>query len=267
MDTAIWSAIAKNQLLRFQRVAGSRNKRLLEQGYVPEKNSAEYIKWTYRNCKAQVRHRRPISGTVLELGPGGNVGTTLLFLRDGCDRGYCIDVFPFISSQPDLYQELVDNPDELLQRIDYRCPEAIEDTALPDGSIDIIFSNACLEHVIDPAGAARRISTLLKPGGVTTHGIDLRDHRNFELPLDFLRYPEWMWQAASSRRTHTNRWRASDWSNAFQAAGLVDIRVEPKEVADVTNKQRDRFAKKFRHRSTEDLGILQMEITASKPLR
>lgn len=265
MDTAIISAIAKNQLLRIKPAAERRNKRTLDAGYVPSKNSVDYATWTFENCAAQIRARRSISGTVLEVGPGGNVATTLLFLKNGCERGYCVDVFPLISNQAHLYRELADNAEDLLERIEYRCPEGIEDIGLPDGTIDIIFSNACLEHVADPAAAVRRMASLLSPGGVMTHGIDLRDHRDFARPHDFLRYPDWVWQAASSRRIHTNRWRASDWQRAFEGAGLVDVSVDVREDLPVTDAQRRRFNRRFRNMSLDDLAILQIEITATKP--
>src|SRR5688572_27501314 len=123
IDREIVSAIAKNQLLRVKPIAERRNRQILDRGYAPSKNAAEYVRWTYENCAAQIVSRRPIEGTVLELGPGGNVATTLLFLENGCDRGYCIDIFPLVSDQEALYRELADDADELLERIEYRCPE------------------------------------------------------------------------------------------------------------------------------------------------
>lgn len=266
MSESIVSAFVKNQLLVLGPIGRRRSKRLLDVGYVPAKNSVDYVTAVFRNCAAQVTAHRPISGSVLEIGPGGNVATTLLFLEAGAERGVCIDVFPFLSDQGDLYAELTTNP-HALDRIEYRCPEAIETTTLPAESFDIIFSNACLEHVSDPAVAAKRISTLLKPGGVTTHGIDLRDHRNFDEPLDFLRYPDWVWRGASSRRTHTNRWRASDWQKAFREAGLTDIEIKPVETHDLTEPVRRSMNRRFRDKRMDDLALTQIELTAIKPHR
>jgi SAM-dependent methyltransferase len=61
----------------------------------------------------------------------------------------------------ELYDHMVGDSTHFYERIDYRCPEAIETTGLPDDSFDIIYSHACLEHVIDPAKAVASIGRLL----------------------------------------------------------------------------------------------------------
>lgn len=265
MDARVLDQIVRNQLLAVGPLARWRGAKLLRRGYVPSKNSREYVTWVYENLAGNVKARRALSGTVLELGPGGNLGCSLLFLANGCDYAVCIDVFPFVVDNARLYQELVDDPKRYLARTEYRSPESIESTSIPDSSCDVIFSAAVLEHVADPLAAVRRIAALLKPGGVTTHGIDLRDHRNFEEPLAFLRYSQGVWRAATSRRVHTNRWRASDWASAFQDAGLVDVEVSSKDHADVTSEDRSRMHARFRGKSLDDLSVTQIELTATRP--
>jgi len=265
MDRELLIMIAKNQLMAIPRLAERRNKQILQRGYVPWKSKAEYVEWVFDNCRANITRHRDISGTVLEIGPGGNVATTMLFLKAGCERGYCIDVFPFLREQDELYNLLDRDYRTLLERIEYRFPEDIAQSTLPDASCDIIFSAACLEHVPDPLGAVNRIAALLKPGGVTTHGIDLRDHRDMSRPLRFLRYSEWMWRAATSRRVHTNRLRASDWQHAFESAGLTNVEVVPAQTVDLREGARSRMHPRFQSKTVEDLSTVQIEITATKP--
>ena len=74
---------------------------------------------------------------------------------------------------------------------------------------------------------------LLKPGGFTAHQIDLRDHIDFEKPLEFLKVSGADYKFTSPYGT--NRWRRSDFESAFRAAGFrqVDIRIsESHQISD-----------------------------------
>jgi SAM-dependent methyltransferase len=54
------------------------------------------------------------------------------------------------------------------------------------GSIDIVFSNAVLEHTESPAGMARELHRITRSGGYGIHQVDFRDHRDFSRPLEYL---------------------------------------------------------------------------------
>jgi SAM-dependent methyltransferase len=62
--------------------------------------------------------------------------------------------------------------------VDYRAPADATATALPAGSIDIVFSNSVLEHMPVRAieGAFREALRILKPGGVMFHSVNCGDH-------------------------------------------------------------------------------------------
>lgn len=233
--------------------------------YVPEKNAVTYVQDVFENSSQRISSRRPLTGSVLEIGPGGNLGALLMYLAAGCDRGVAFDLVPLVTDQQALYEDL--NPDaaELVKRIEYRTGEPIEQSSLPDNSFDIIFSAACLEHVAAPSTALRAIHRLLKPGGVTTHSIDLRDHRDdFADPLAFLRHSERTWRAATSRRLVTNRWRASDWQRGFEAAGFADVTLETHEQVTITEAMRSQFHRSFQSKDLTDLGTLIVNVTATK---
>jgi SAM-dependent methyltransferase len=222
-------------------------RRLVRDGYEEEKDSDEYVSGVFfRHWEAC---GRPTSGAVLELGPGRNVATAQLFAQKGCHPVVCIDAHPYVNRAE-------------LGGVEYRAPEAIERTTLPDRSFDVIYSHAVLEHVTDPPAAVRSIARLLRPGGVTTHVVDLRDHRDFDDPHAFLRYPNWLWRMATSRRSWVNRWRASDWRRAFSEARL-DIKVFNQERVPLPADQK--LARRFARKDTADLETVGILIVAGMP--
>jgi SAM-dependent methyltransferase len=264
MTRPILRDVATNMLRSVPSVRAARDARLVKQGYVPEKNSVEYTRYVFEDLTAAAGLEQ-IGGRVLEIGPGGHVGVSLLFLAAGAEHATCIDVLAYKTDQDAMYRELAPDAESLLERLDYRCPDAIETTSLPSDAFDVVFSAACLEHVADPAQTVRRIADLLAPGGVSVHGIDLRDHRNFDEPHGFLRYPDWLWRAATSNKVATNRWRASDWEQAFTAAGLVEVETLSRGEAPVTPEQRAAMSRRFRDKTLEDLALTLVISVARKP--
>jgi SAM-dependent methyltransferase len=260
--------IARNSALALPPLRRARDRRILAGEYDPAKDEVGYVRSVFEKHAKCVSALRELSGDVLEIGPGGNLGVALLFLDAGADHAVSMDSFPLVSDldvQQALYGQLVRDPERLLSRLSYRCPDAIETTRLPDESFDIIYSHACLEHVANPAAAAAQIARLLKPGGATSHQIDLRDHRDFGQPLAFLRYSDLVWHAAVSRRGTTNRWRASDWIDAFQSDGLKIADATPTDVVQVTEEDRDAMNSKFHQKTLEDLGVTSVLLSARKP--
>jgi SAM-dependent methyltransferase len=104
----------------------------------------------------------------------------------------------------------------------------------PSETFDFVFSIAALEHVHRPdlGSVLAEVHRVLRPGGLTSHRVDTRDHyqRHTENPLQFLRYPEWLYMLMySNRESFSNRYRLSDFIRLFSAAGFHDVRV--REVA------------------------------------
>jgi SAM-dependent methyltransferase len=260
---SIFAGVLKNQVLAVPAVQRRRLARAAP--YEPTKNDVAYVQDLFENSSSRISSRRPLTGSVMEIGPGGNLGGVLMYLAAGCERGVALDLVPLVTNQQALYEALTPDASELLTRIEYRTGEPIEQSSLPENSFDMIFSAACLEHVADPPAALRSIHRLLKPGGVTTHSIDLRDHRDFSDPLAFLRHSERTWWAATSRRLVTNRWRASDWERGFESAGFADVTVEPHDQVPITEAMRSQFHRRFQSKDLDDLGTLIVNVTATKP--
>jgi SAM-dependent methyltransferase len=261
----------------------------------PEKDEASYpLTIFHRHLTALEPLRGNLVGAdLLEIGPGSNLGFALLALLAGARSVTCLDVAPRPqqSDPNDLYPALIktaatypetylvaptllkrarQDPEglarELLSCIVYRAPMDIARNDLPDASLDVICSHTSFEHFADPAGAVAQIARLLRPGGVTSHQIDLRDHRNFDRPLDFLAHSDTLWRLMTSHRPSAvrNRWRASQYRAAFEEHGLELMYLEVTHAITVTEEMRRRFARRFQKMDLADVGILSLLLVARK---
>ena len=186
----------------------------------------------------------PVSKHVLELGPGKNFGSTLIF---GCLGARVAVSDLYLTSwdpeyHPAFYRRLLAALPENFPEAD-RAPlqQVVEQGGYPQDvlrtygrkaenlsgidsrSYDVVISNAVLEHVEDPRSAAREMMRVTRPGGFGIHQIDFRDHRDFSKPLEYL-----LWSRAEFSRHFTfahgscgNRWRQSDFINVFSEAGFA----------------------------------------------
>jgi len=230
---------------------------------------------------------------VLEIGPGGNVGVAVLMFLAGAQSVTCLDSAPWArTAEADaIYPRLIElaagdqqlplllslreqglrKPEQLastlLERISYLASDDIATTNLPAESLDAIYSHACFEHFADPRLAIHQIARLLRSGGATSHQIDLRDHRNFYDPPDFLSYGYRVWNLASSRSPNSvrNRWRLSQYRSAFEEEGLELVRLDIPSSFPVSTALRREFHRQFRSLSLEDLSATGIIVIAHKP--
>ena len=189
---------------------------------------------------------------VLELGTGWFPVIPLMLRLGGASRVYLTDVEHLLdqntilvaadfllSKKEDLAQKLnIDiagieqlllaprnlSFDGLLQwfQLAYICPfDAGKDLL----SVDCIVSHTVLEHI--PEHVLRKIfrdtRSLLRPGGLHSHGIDHTDHRANVDPrlsrVDFLRYNDWTWRLfCINAQDYTNRLRHSDYVSMLREA-------------------------------------------------
>ena len=103
--------------------------------------------------------------------------------------------------------------------------------SLSDETVDLIFSQAVLEHVRknEFAKIAKEFWRVLKPGGVSTHVIDFNDH--LEDSINHLRFSDQIWEAdwMASSGFYTNRIRLGEMLLVFEDQGFkVDV-LEKKE--------------------------------------
>jgi len=290
------ATIAKNLALGNDAIAGLYQRRRAKQGFSPEKDQTEYpllVFHKHATTLAPLRKGGIQQADVLEIGPGGNAGASFLMLLAGAKSATCLDVVPWMQGTgPDaLYPALVEaasqdpvkyqiapslveraraDPQglarELMNRVTYLYPVDIAKTTLPAGSQDIIFSHACFEHFADPGGSIAQIARLLRSDGVTSHEVDLRDHRDFDHPLEFLRYNDMLWTISTSHRPNgvRNRWRRSEYRAAFEQHGMEVVYLEASQKTTVTEEMRRLYQSHFQQMSLEELSVIGILLAARK---
>lgn len=94
---------------------------------------------------------------------------------------------------------------------------------IPDESVDLIWSNAVLEHVRknEFLETMKQLFRILRQDGICSHTVDLRDH--FNMQLNSLRFPESIWESTFFIESgfYTNRIRCSTMLDLFREAGFV----------------------------------------------
>ncbi|WP_428263808.1 methyltransferase domain-containing protein [Haliangium sp.] len=165
--------------------------------------------------------------------------------------------------------------DELLARahIEYHAPADATTSGLPDGSVDIIFSNSVLEHV-PPAvldALMRESYRILRPGGLVVHSVNCGDHyAYFDKRINFmnyLQYSEAEWQRWNNDLQYQNRLRPQDFVDVTIEAGfdmLICMR-EPKPDL-LAALPSTRIAPEFAHYPPEELAAKSVDIVATKPV-
>jgi SAM-dependent methyltransferase len=189
--------------------------------------------------------------TILEIGPGDSVATAVIAYAYG-GKAILVDSGSYAKSVPVAYQSLC----EALAARGLRVPSLTEDATIedvleachgeyittglsgwkgiPSDSVDLVFSQAVLEHVRrhEFLATQKECSRVMKPGARASHRIDLRDHLGGS--LNNLRFSERVWESDffSSSGFYTNRIQMTAMVKAFEDASLrvdvVDVRRWPK---------------------------------------
>ena len=115
-------------------------------------------------------------------------------------------------------------------------------------------------------GAVRSIGLLLKGGGVTSHVIDLRDHRFGDAdPLHFLRYSDREWLFLTRYRSaFSNRLRLRDYVRELRKAGFKAIKVRKMKNCgeDYLRRISEKMHPQFKRYPPEELRALVVHIVA-----
>jgi SAM-dependent methyltransferase len=217
--------------------------------------------------------------TLLELGPGGSIGFGLLVLENGSKKYIAIDdgTHTFIDGKRlAQYSKLLDDTTRSLKRYFIRKdgrlthnPETISFASidqesrypLPDGSVDIIYSCAVLEHVHDLDLCFSEMTRVLKDGGVMYHEVDLRDHIFSQESIRFLTMSDfWFRTLFRNAGGYVNRKRLSHYRSLAARHGLEILMLLPTiryEREDLPEKIRSRY-------SEEDARVLSFIVVLKK---
>jgi SAM-dependent methyltransferase len=209
--------------------------------------SLRYIDSVYRDYLdfAGLREQDLAGMSVLEVGPGDNVGVAIRMIAAGAAGVTALDRFDSKrdhDQQRRIYQALIDSlgSDERERVHDLVTLEpdigfdsrrlrvitgvSVERAAelFPSESFDLIVSYVVLQSVPSPARAIRAMDSVLKPGGQMVHRVDLSDLGLMGAathPLAFLTFPERAYRFMTRWSADPNRWRTTDYVAAFQALG------------------------------------------------
>jgi len=222
--------------------------------------------------------------TILELGPGDSIATAIVAACYGA-RAILIDAGPFAKTDISGYRKfaeflklkglyppdisLAETLDEVLAACDAQyLTQGLESfSSIGTGTVDLIFSQAVLEHVhkhefFDTMQECFRV---LIPGGVASHRVDLKDHLGGS--LNNLRFSERIWESEFFVRSgfYTNRIRFSEMITLFETAGFIV------EIGDIRRWEclpvkRQSLSNSFVYVSDEDLMISGFDVLLRKKL-
>lgn len=190
--------------------------------------------------------------TVLELGPGADLGVGMYFLAQGVARYCAADVNPLAATVPQaFYERLVGNlierkaitagqAEALLAepestrtgrpgRLDYRCLADFDLLAFGRDSVDLIVSQAAFEHFDNFPETARQMAAVARPGALLVTEIDLNTHTRWlrdNDPHSIYRLPDWFYRLCHFPGI-PNRLRPRDYVQALVQAGWTDVVVTP----------------------------------------
>jgi len=292
----LWIAreIAKNLVVRLAPTLTMRLRKSTGRGEMSREPRvvAEYVWQVFQEYAVfmGVRPEQLWEGrTVVELGPGDNLGVGLLSLAHGAEAFVALDRYWIVRQDAwarALYAHVLTRLQaparERLARLDvvdgeglpkpggrlqYAADFAGAERLLGQRSTDLIISRAVLEHVRDLEAVIAQCSHGLRPGGLMIHKADLRDHGlTLGHPLDFLRPPSAVYRWMTSARAVHNRARLSDYVNLLSRVGFQITRlVEEHGIApEVAEPARPRLAAPFRERPPTDLTCTVIFFSAVK---
>ena len=148
-------------------------------------------------------------------------------------------------------REALARADSKESRIRYFAPYVQDEVVVP-GGVDILFSQAVMEHVDDVAALYRAAHGWLKPRGIASHVIDYRSHGTSKRWNGHWTYSDAAWRLIrGSRPFLLNRLTHADHL-ALLAASRFDVVADDRTRA-TTEVSREELAPRFRAMSEDDL--------------
>lgn len=237
---------------------------------------------SYAGPDAAVSHK-----SVLELGPGSDLGVGLYLLAKGVASYNACDVNDLMKRVPDsFYSRLI----ERISAIEGTAAAALLRTELShaltatvarlrlevrkdfdlvaafgQNSIDLVFSQAAFEHFDDIGHTVEQLSIVCKPGAMIVAEIDLKTHSRWirdKDPNNIYRYSNGVYNAFWFRGI-PNRVRPYQYREAFERNGWSDIKITP--IERVSNSPQFALAAHQQFRSERnDMSYLSIIFCATK---
>ncbi len=227
--------------------------------------------------------------SVLELGPGSDIGTGLFMHAQGATAYCAIDKFPLDRATPDafyrhaalraathgapdadrLYEHAINARAGRPSPLGYIVSDNFDLTcAFPERRFDVCVSNATFEQFQDLDLIARQLFAICRPRAVLIAGIDLRTHSRWIREIDpnsIYCVPDWLYRVLSFDSS-PRRFRSKDYVAAFHGAGWRSVRVHvDEELATEDKRSSPRGLTKRYRASGDEMRILAFTLTAVRP--
>lgn len=145
----------------------------------------------------------------------------------------------------------IEHSDAEKSMITYKAPWA-DPKIIQDNSIDMIYSQAVLEHIDDLSGVYKAMHHWLKPTGVMSHQIDFKCHGKADTWNGHWTYSDIAWKVVVGQRPYLlNREPHSTHVRLLQENGFNIVCDAVVRSASVL--RRGQLARRFRELSDEDL--------------
>jgi SAM-dependent methyltransferase len=147
-------------------------------------------------------------------------------------------------------------------QISYTVPWSDHKNIKP-GTIDMILSQAVMEHVSDLESSYQAMRAWLKPGGMISLAIDFRSHGLSKKWNGHWSYPKWIWKMMEANRPYLlNRAPQTRHLELIGKNKFELLRVEP--IQDLSGILRSQLAKEFQEISDQDLTTRSVFVQAVK---
>jgi SAM-dependent methyltransferase len=135
--------------------------------------------------------------------------------------------------------------------------------AISAGSVDLIFSQAVLEHVDDLKTVYRDCSEWLRPGGLMSHQIDFKSHGTSHEWNGHWVYPEAVWRLIRGNRPYLlNREPCNTHLRLLTENGFQIVLEERSQFS--SRLQRSQLATRFRKMPEQDLTTSGLYVVGQK---
>jgi len=216
------------------------------------------------------QNNRSISGmTILELGPGDSLSTGVIAFHYGA-KSILINPTKLIFDPIKNFNNLKiflenkafkikDSPKDLKDlcqtyKIDYFFEGLKSLKEIPSNSVDIIFSNAVLEHIFKDEfeETINELKRIMKKDGFMSHQVDFKDH--LEGSLNNLRFSNFIWESYLFRNSgfYTNRIRFYEMVGIFKNKGF-EVQTSDLKKWDILPLNLKKISKQFRELKHDDL--------------
>jgi hypothetical protein len=138
-----------------------------------------------------------------------------------------------------------------------------DESAIERDSIDLLYSQAVLEHVDDLPGAYRAMRLWLKPGGVLSHEIDFRCHNTAHDWNGHWKYSDRIWTVIRGKRSYLLNRQPYSRHLQLMAENGFDLAEARKDKLE-SRLTKDDLAPRFRQITDDDLTTCSAHLLAVK---